>query len=84
MSVSCAGDHERLGKELPGGREALAQALAAVRFEKGLMGLLVALLLVGGTGLHGREEVNQPGLRVLCRENRLHPILLSRPFIKPC
>ena len=57
--------------------EVVVQALAADRLEEGLAARLVVPGAIGGTGLHGREDVHQTGMIAALGEDLLDPILLA-------
>ena len=57
--------------------EVVVQALAADRFEEGLAARLVVPGTIGGAGLHGGEDVHQPGMIAALGEDLLDPILLA-------
>ena len=57
--------------------EVVVQALAVIRFEEGLVGLFVAPRLVGLTWLHGREDMNEPGVIASFLEDLLNACFFS-------
>ena len=56
--------------------EVVVQALAVVRYQIGLAGLLVVPRLVGRAGLHGRENADQPRMLARAGQNLFHPVFL--------
>ena len=56
--------------------EVVMQALAVIRYQIRLAGLLVVPRLVGRAGLHGRENADQPRLLTPAGQNLFHPVFL--------
>ena len=57
--------------------EVVMQALAVIRHQVRLAGLLVVPRLVGRAGFHGRENADQPRLLTAPGQNLFHPVFLA-------
>ena len=58
--------------------EIVVQALAGDRFEQGFAADLLVPGAIGGTALHGREDVHQTGMITALGKDRLNSILLAK------